>query len=123
MVGPKARPSGRTRMRAPSSGKGKRKKKDWRHSNSNTVAAADCASKRQGNTNNFEQLLEKMCTNHGYPIKHNLKDCELLKRMMGQPRKRKVGTTIRRPQRSGSAAQGWERLPRPSRLPHDLRRS
>jgi hypothetical protein len=35
--------------------------------------------------------LEKPCTNHGYPIKHKLKDYELLKRMLGQPSKRKGG--------------------------------
>jgi hypothetical protein len=39
----------------------------------------------------LEQLLEKPCTSHGYPVKHKLKDCELLKWIMGQPRKRKGG--------------------------------
>jgi hypothetical protein len=39
----------------------------------------------------FEQLLEKPCTNHGYPVKHKLKDCKLFKRMLGQPSRRKGG--------------------------------
>jgi hypothetical protein len=52
---------------------------------------ADRAGKRQGNTDHFEQLLEKPCTNHDYPVKHKLKNCELLKRMLGQPSKHKVG--------------------------------
>jgi hypothetical protein len=67
----------------PSSGQGKRKKKDWRRANPNTAVAANHAGKRQGNASHFEQLLEKQCTNHDYPIKHKLKDCKLLKRMLG----------------------------------------
>jgi hypothetical protein len=47
------------------------------------VTAADHVHKRQGNADHFEHLLEKLCTNHGYPIKHKLKDYELLKRMPG----------------------------------------
>jgi hypothetical protein len=73
----------------PSSRQRKRKKKDRHHANSNMVAAADRAGKRQGNTNHFEQLLEKPCPNHGYPVK--LKDCELLKHMLDQPSKHKCG--------------------------------
>jgi hypothetical protein len=64
-------------------------KRDRRRPNPNTVAAADQAGKRQSNNDHFEQLLEKPCTNHGYPIKRKLKDCELLKRMLGQPSRRK----------------------------------
>jgi hypothetical protein len=74
----------------PSSGQDKRKKKDRSRPNHNTVAAPDCAGKRQGNTDHFEQLLE-MCTNHGYLVKHKLKDWELLKHMLGQPSWRKGG--------------------------------
>jgi hypothetical protein len=33
--------------------------------------------------------MEKPCTNHDYPVKHKLKDCELLKRILSQPSKRK----------------------------------
>ena len=31
----------------------------------------------------FEDLLEKPCPNHAYPIKHLLKDCSLAKRWFG----------------------------------------
>jgi hypothetical protein len=62
---------------------GEKKKRDPRHPNPNTVAAVDRVGKRQGNNDHFEQPLEKPCTNHGYPVKHKLKDCELLKRMLG----------------------------------------
>ena len=27
----------------------------------------------------FHELMESLCTNHAYPIKHLYKDCELLK--------------------------------------------
>ena len=30
----------------------------------------------------FEQLLNKPCTNHGYPVKHKFKDCDLMKRLL-----------------------------------------
>jgi hypothetical protein len=55
------------------------------------ITAADCVDKRQGNADQFKQLVEKPCTNHGFPAKHMLKDCELLKLMLGQPSKRKGG--------------------------------
>ena len=31
-------------------------------------------------------MLEKPCTNHGYPVKHKLKDCDLMRRLL-----RKIG--------------------------------
>jgi hypothetical protein len=49
--------------------------------------AADRTGKRLGNADQFKQLLEKPCTNHSYLVKHKLKDCELLKHMLGQPSK------------------------------------
>jgi hypothetical protein len=75
----------------PSLRQGKRKKNDRHCPNPNTVVAADRTGKRQGNADHFEQLLEKPCSNHGYPIKHKLKDWELLKRVLGQPSMRKGG--------------------------------
>ena len=27
-------------------------------------------------------MLEKPCTNHGYPVKHKLKDCDLIRRLL-----------------------------------------
>jgi hypothetical protein len=53
--------------------------------------AADCTGKQQGNVDHFEQLLEKPCTNQGYPIRHKLKVCELLNHMLDQRSKRKGG--------------------------------
>jgi hypothetical protein len=76
---------------APSTTQEKKKWRDRRCPNPNTVVAADRVDKRQGSNNHFEQLLEKPCTNHGYPFKHKLKDCELLKRMLRQPSRRKGG--------------------------------
>ena len=32
----------------------------------------------------FHELMESPCTNHGYPMKHLYKDCELLKRLLRQ---------------------------------------
>jgi hypothetical protein len=55
------------------------------------VTTANRAGRRQGNNDHFEKLLQKPCTNHDYPVKHELKDYELLKRMLGQPSKRKGG--------------------------------
>jgi hypothetical protein len=37
------------------------------------ITAADCVDKRQGNADQFKQLVEKPCTNHGFPAKHMLK--------------------------------------------------
>jgi hypothetical protein len=75
----------------PSSRHEKKKKRDRHRPNPNTVAVTDRAGKRQGNNDHFEQLLEKPCTNHGYPDKHKLKDCEFRKRMLDHPSKRKGG--------------------------------
>ena len=27
-------------------------------------------------------MLEKPCTNHGYPVKHKLKDCDLMRHLL-----------------------------------------
>ena len=37
--------------------------------------------------------MDSPCTNHGYPVKHLYKDCELLKRLLqqaGRPKEEKV---------------------------------
>jgi hypothetical protein len=33
-------------------------------------------------TDHFERLLEEACPNHVYPIKHKLKDCDMMKNFM-----------------------------------------
>jgi hypothetical protein len=38
--------------------------------------------RRQPRNEHFEQLLEKLCTNHGFPVKHKFKDCDLMKRLL-----------------------------------------
>jgi len=38
--------------------------------------------RRQPRNEHFEQLLEKSCTNHGFPVKHKFKDCDLMKRLL-----------------------------------------
>jgi hypothetical protein len=70
--------------------------------------------KRQGNADHFEQLLEKPCTNHGYPVKHKLKDSKLLKRMLGQPSKRKGGDRNEAPKNKGAPAKDWGSFPKPN---------
>ena len=40
----------------------------------------------------FHELMESLCTNHDYPVKHLYKDCELLKcllRQAGGPKEEK----------------------------------
>ena len=65
----------------PSTQRGKKNKKDRRRSaNSALVAAADRAGKQpqQGQPDHFDKLMESLCTNHAYPVKHLYKDCKLL---------------------------------------------
>jgi hypothetical protein len=33
-------------------------------------------------TDNFKRLLEEACPNHAYPIRHKLKDCDMMKSFM-----------------------------------------
>lgn len=54
------------------------------------VVVADRPAKHKGGGDKFDQMMEKPRTNHGYPIKHKLKDCELLKCMLGQADKCKA---------------------------------
>ena len=37
---------------------------------------------QQGLPDHFNELMESLCTNHTYPVKHLYKDCELLKRLL-----------------------------------------
>ena len=48
------------------------------------VAVADRVGKQpqQGLPDHFDKLMESLCTNHAYLIKHLYKDCELLKRFL-----------------------------------------
>ena len=40
--------------------------------------------RRQPRNEHFKQLLEKPCTNHGFPVKHKFKDRDLMKRLLRQ---------------------------------------
>ena len=62
----------------------KNKKDQRRQTNSALVAAADRAGKQpqQGQPDHFDKLMESLCTNHAYPVKHLYKDYELLKRFL-----------------------------------------
>jgi hypothetical protein len=48
------------------------------------IMAVTGSSKRQTRlpTDHFEKLLEEICPNHAYPIKHKLRDCGLMKNFM-----------------------------------------
>ena len=46
------------------------------------VEATDRQDKRPPRNNHFDQLLEKPCTNHGYPVSHKFKDCDMIKRLL-----------------------------------------
>jgi hypothetical protein len=48
------------------------------------VVAASGSDKRQAwlPTNHFEKLLEEDCPNHAYPIKHKLRDYDMMKSFM-----------------------------------------
>ena len=50
------------------------------------VATTDRTGKQpqQGLPDHFNELMESLCTNHAYPVKHLYKDCELLKRLLRQ---------------------------------------
>jgi len=71
----------------PSTQKGKKNRKDRRRpANSALVTTTDHTGKQpqQDPSGHFHNLMESLCTNHDYPIKHLYKDCQLLKRLLRQ---------------------------------------
>ena len=61
----------------------KKKKKQW-HKGS-LVSAVDRKGGRkpmEGTPNHFEKLLEGLCPNHAFHVKHLLKDCSLMWRFL-----------------------------------------
>ena len=51
------------------------------------MASADHKGGRkpvEGTLNNFKKLLEGPCPNHGFPIKHLLKDCGLIRKFLSR---------------------------------------
>jgi len=67
----------------PSSSRDDRKsKKNRRPPTAGEVAVIDRQDKRPPRNDHFNQLLEKPCTNHGYPVNHKFKDCDMMKRLL-----------------------------------------
>ena len=67
----------------PSSSRDDRKsKKNRRPPATGEVAATDRQDKRPPRNDHFNQLLEKPCTNHGYPVNYKFKDCDMMKRLL-----------------------------------------
>jgi hypothetical protein len=57
-----------------------------------TVVAGSGKRQARPPTNHFEKLLEDICSNHAYPVKHKLRDCSMMKNFVA----------------SGSLARGME---------------
>jgi len=67
----------------PSSSREDRKsKKNHRPPATGEVAAVERQDKRPPRNDHFSQLLEKPCTNHGYPVNHKFRDCDMMKRLL-----------------------------------------
>jgi hypothetical protein len=47
-----------------------------------TIAARSGKRQALPPTDHFERLLEVACPNHAYPVKHKLKDCDMIKNFM-----------------------------------------
>ena len=61
----------------------KKKNKQWRKGS--LMAAADRMGGRkpmEGTPNHFEKLLEGLCPNHAFPVKHLYKDCSLMRQFL-----------------------------------------
>jgi len=58
----------------------KKKNKKQRRDDSLTAAAYHKGSRKpmEGTPNHFEKMLEGLCPNHAFPVKHLLKDCGLM---------------------------------------------
>jgi hypothetical protein len=44
-----------------------------------TVVAGSGKHQARPPTDHFEKLLEDICPNHSYPVKHKLRDCSMMK--------------------------------------------
>lgn len=74
----------RAKMNAPSPSM-VRRRRNGTGTASNKKRLQRCINKRRRKPDYFKQLLEKSCTNHGYLVKHKLKDCKLMKQKMEPP--------------------------------------
>ena len=72
----------RNRDRPSSSREDRKNKKNRQPPAAGEVAATERQDKRPPRNDHFNQLLEKPCTNHGYPVNHKFKDCDMMKRLL-----------------------------------------
>jgi hypothetical protein len=72
----------RDRDRPSSSREDKKNKKNRRPPTAGEVPATKRQDKGPLRNDHFNQLLEKPCTNHGYPVNHKFKDCDMMKRLL-----------------------------------------
>jgi hypothetical protein len=62
---------------------GKAKKDNWRCRNSEFIAVVDRVHRQKTSKLNhvsLDKIVKLPCRNHGYPIKHTLEECDLIKR-------------------------------------------
>ena len=57
----------------------------------------------EGTPDHFEKMLEGSCLNHGYSIKHALKDCDLMRKFLARGSKK---GDPKKPNPSGDDADG-----------------
>ena len=65
----------------------RKNKKNRRPPATGEVVATERQDKRPQRNDHFDQLLEKPCTNHGYPVNHKFKDCDMMKRLLRRTEK------------------------------------
>ena len=70
------------RNRPSSSHEDRKNKKNHRPPTAGEVAATEHQDKRSLRNDHFNQLLEKPCTNYGYPVNHKFKDYDMMKRLL-----------------------------------------
>ena len=60
----------------------RKNKKNRRLPATGEVVATECQDKRPSRYDHFNQLLEKPCTNYGYPVNQKFRDCDMMKRLL-----------------------------------------
>ena len=81
--------------RPPSGREDRKNKKNRRPPAAGEVAAIERQDKRPPRNDHFNQLLEKPCTNHGYPVNHKFKDCDMMKRLLRRTAKTEGASRVR----------------------------
>jgi hypothetical protein len=63
--------------------RGKGKKDNWRRRDSEFITTVDRVHRQKTsklNHVNFDKIVKMSCRKHGYPVKHTLEECDLIKR-------------------------------------------